>query len=62
MNDPEGEMYGMERLKEAIVQCSETGQYGILDDLAFHLSDFSQGTPLADDVSYLVLEIASAND
>lgn len=58
MNNPEGEMYEMDRLKESIVTASQSGQYGILDDLGFHLSDFAEGTPLGDDVSYLVLEIA----
>lgn len=66
MENPQGELYGEERL-EALLQATITGnregtlpeemrQLPLLDQLLQQLSDFTRGTPLRDDMSMVLLE------
>ncbi len=53
---PEGGMFGTERLKQAISSCSANTLDDVPGCMESIISDFSRGTPPADDITLLVME------
>ena len=56
MRNPEKELYGEDRLESAFSMLAKTHPSNILDQMIVTLSDFTQGHPLEDDVSMVLIE------
>jgi serine phosphatase RsbU (regulator of sigma subunit) len=60
LTNPEEELYGEDRLAELLPQVigwSPEGGGAILENILMELSDFTQGHPLADDLTMLIIEV-----
>ena len=61
MQNKSEEMFGLEALKMVFKATCDNAEHPFpirLDNIVFSLSDFSQGAPVGDDVSLLLLEVA----
>jgi serine phosphatase RsbU (regulator of sigma subunit) len=61
MQDPDDNLYGEDRLMALFKQLAETHNAGqsalpLLDTTLQHLSDYTQGRPLGDDLSMVLVE------
>lgn len=54
--NPEGEMFGEERLKQALIENANLGAAGLHQRLLDALDEFTGGTPQTDDLTVLLLE------
>lgn len=57
MKNPTGEIYGDDNFIKAIIYAQQCPPLTQLDEIIFNLSDFSQGTPIQDDVSLFLLHV-----
>ena len=60
LTNPEEELYGEDRLTQLfpqVISWSPEGGGGILENILMELSDFSQGHPLADDLTMVLIEV-----
>jgi|GEM_PF-3811189 len=59
LGNPAGDMYGEENVDALLKQVIETGAKGgeILDEMLVTLSDFTQGHPLGDDMTMMLIDI-----
>lgn len=51
------EMYGNDRLSQALITASNQADQMTLDEIVMDLSDFSEHAPIGDDISLLLLEL-----
>lgn len=56
MRNPKGELYGEETLEERLLKMISDDPSRILDGMIQHLSDFTEGHPLEDDLSVVLIE------
>ncbi|MCX5920387.1 MAG: PP2C family protein-serine/threonine phosphatase [Candidatus Melainabacteria bacterium] len=60
LTNPQEELYGEDRLAELlpeVISWSPEGGGAILESILMELSDFTQGHPLADDMTMLIIEV-----
>jgi len=54
--DPNGEMLGENRLKEAVLQGAHNGAVGVEQNLLLTVKNFTRGWPQTDDMTFIVVE------
>lgn len=56
LRNPAEEMFGEERINENLLEAIESGSPYPTDNLITYLSDFTEGSPLEDDISIVLIE------
>lgn len=56
LRNPAEEMFGEERVNQILLEAISSGTDSLMDTLINHLSDFTEGAPLEDDISMVLIE------
>ncbi len=56
LKNPAGEMYGEDRVTNHLLEAIEAGAPYLTDELIGNLSDYTEGAPLEDDISMVLIE------
>ncbi len=54
--NPEGEMFGEDRLREIIQRRAPSGSCAVEQSFLKAIEDFTQGVPQTDDITFVVVE------